>query len=213
MQCGFCTPGMLMTARDIVMRLPQADEKRIRLELSGNLCRCTGYVGIVAAVRSALTKTSRRRDGASPARSGGIASARAPARTFPQFTGHARRKHGSSGRVRHRQSRCHRLDDRRARRRGAAPVVFRSVPTGAGLEVLLRSRPGDPVHARRAADRAASRRPRRRRGERQARADRERVSSEFWTSPATSTIFVPSCAPPDAMPRAPRARAPSCRTR
>ena len=58
LQCGFCTPGMLMTARDIVMRLPQADEKRIRLELSGNLCRCTGYVGIVAAVRSALTKTT-----------------------------------------------------------------------------------------------------------------------------------------------------------
>jgi aerobic carbon-monoxide dehydrogenase small subunit len=58
LQCGFCTPGMLMTARDIVMRLPQADEKRIRLELSGNLCRCTGYVGIVAAVRSALTKAA-----------------------------------------------------------------------------------------------------------------------------------------------------------
>ena len=54
LQCGFCTPGMLMTARDIVTRLPSADEKRIRLELSGNLCRCTGYVGIVAAVQSAL---------------------------------------------------------------------------------------------------------------------------------------------------------------
>jgi carbon-monoxide dehydrogenase small subunit len=54
LQCGFCTPGMLMTARDIVTRLPDADEKRIRLELSGNLCRCTGYVGIVNAVQSAL---------------------------------------------------------------------------------------------------------------------------------------------------------------
>jgi carbon-monoxide dehydrogenase small subunit len=54
LQCGFCTPGMLMTARDIVTRLPDADEKRIRLELSGNLCRCTGYVGIVEAVQSAL---------------------------------------------------------------------------------------------------------------------------------------------------------------
>jgi carbon-monoxide dehydrogenase small subunit len=51
LQCGFCTPGMLMTARDIVLRLPDADERRIRLELSGNLCRCTGYVGIVRAVR------------------------------------------------------------------------------------------------------------------------------------------------------------------
>ena len=54
LQCGFCTPGMLMTARDIATRLPDADERRIRLELSGNLCRCTGYVGIVEAVKSAL---------------------------------------------------------------------------------------------------------------------------------------------------------------
>ena len=54
LQCGFCTPGMLMTARDIVTRIPDADEKRIRQELSGNLCRCTGYVGIVEAVQSAL---------------------------------------------------------------------------------------------------------------------------------------------------------------
>ena len=50
LQCGFCTPGMLITARDIVVRLPDADERRIRLELSGNLCRCTGYVGIVRAI-------------------------------------------------------------------------------------------------------------------------------------------------------------------
>src|SRR5262245_49249058 len=50
LQCGFCTPGMLITARDIIMRLPDADERRIRLELSGNLCRCTGYVGIVRAI-------------------------------------------------------------------------------------------------------------------------------------------------------------------
>jgi carbon-monoxide dehydrogenase small subunit len=50
LQCGFCTPGMLATARDIVTRLPDADEARIRRELSGNLCRCTGYVGIVKAI-------------------------------------------------------------------------------------------------------------------------------------------------------------------
>ncbi len=54
LQCGFCTPGMLMTARDIITRLPDANEKRIRLELSGNLCRCTGYVGIVEAIKSAM---------------------------------------------------------------------------------------------------------------------------------------------------------------
>jgi len=54
LQCGYCTPGMLTTARDIVLRLPDADEARVRVELSGNLCRCTGYMGIVAAVMSVL---------------------------------------------------------------------------------------------------------------------------------------------------------------
>ncbi len=54
LQCGFCTPGMLITSRDILHRLPHADEKRVRLELSGNLCRCTGYKGIVNAVCAAL---------------------------------------------------------------------------------------------------------------------------------------------------------------
>ncbi|ANN66975.1 xanthine dehydrogenase family Fe-S subunit [Bordetella bronchialis] len=54
LQCGYCTPGMLATARDIVLRLPDADEARVRVELSGNLCRCTGYMGIVAAVMSVL---------------------------------------------------------------------------------------------------------------------------------------------------------------
>jgi carbon-monoxide dehydrogenase small subunit len=54
LQCGFCTPAMLITARDIIQRLPDADEARIRLELSGNLCRCTGYVGIVRAVTRAM---------------------------------------------------------------------------------------------------------------------------------------------------------------
>jgi aerobic carbon-monoxide dehydrogenase small subunit len=54
LQCGFCTPGMLVTARDIVERLPQADEARMRKELAGNLCRCTGYAGIVKAVKAVL---------------------------------------------------------------------------------------------------------------------------------------------------------------
>ncbi|MDR6951838.1 carbon-monoxide dehydrogenase small subunit [Ancylobacter sp. 3268] len=52
LQCGFCTPGMLVMARDIVLRRPQADEDTIRHELAGNLCRCTGYVGIVRAIRN-----------------------------------------------------------------------------------------------------------------------------------------------------------------
>ena len=59
LQCGYCTPGMLVTARDIVLRLPDADEARVRRELSGNLCRCTGYVGIVRAIAKVLA--SRRR--------------------------------------------------------------------------------------------------------------------------------------------------------
>jgi carbon-monoxide dehydrogenase small subunit len=54
LQCGYCTPGMLVTARDIVLRLPDADEARIRKELSGNLCRCTGYMGIVRAIQRVL---------------------------------------------------------------------------------------------------------------------------------------------------------------
>jgi carbon-monoxide dehydrogenase small subunit len=56
LQCGFCTPGMMATARDIVTRLPGADEARIRRELSGNLCRCTGYVGIVRAITRVLAE-------------------------------------------------------------------------------------------------------------------------------------------------------------
>lgn len=63
LQCGYCTPGMLMTARDIVRRLPDADEARVREELAGNLCRCTGYAGIVRAILDVLRA---RRDGAMP---------------------------------------------------------------------------------------------------------------------------------------------------
>ena len=50
LQCGFCTPGMVMSAIDLVQRYPNADEKTIRAELEGNLCRCTGYHNIVKAV-------------------------------------------------------------------------------------------------------------------------------------------------------------------
>jgi aerobic carbon-monoxide dehydrogenase small subunit len=59
LQCGYCTPGMLVACRDIVLRLPEADEARVREEMAGNLCRCTGYRGIVRAVLSVLT--ARRR--------------------------------------------------------------------------------------------------------------------------------------------------------
>ena len=53
LQCGFCTPGMVLSAIDLVQRHPQADEAKIRAELEGNLCRCTGYQHIVNAVRAA----------------------------------------------------------------------------------------------------------------------------------------------------------------
>jgi len=53
LQCGFCTPGMVMSAIDLVQRHPNADEKTIRAELEGNLCRCTGYQNIVKAVMEA----------------------------------------------------------------------------------------------------------------------------------------------------------------
>jgi carbon-monoxide dehydrogenase small subunit len=56
LQCGYCTPGMLVTARDIVLRLPDADEARVREELAGNLCRCTGYRGIVRAILAVLAQ-------------------------------------------------------------------------------------------------------------------------------------------------------------
>ena len=65
LQCGYCTPGMLITAHDIVRRLPDADEARIRKELAGNLCRCTGYQGIVRAIGRVLAE--RRAHAPAPA--------------------------------------------------------------------------------------------------------------------------------------------------
>jgi aerobic carbon-monoxide dehydrogenase small subunit len=53
LQCGFCTPGMLMTAMDLLKKYPLASDDEIREGLSGNLCRCTGYQNIVAAIRAA----------------------------------------------------------------------------------------------------------------------------------------------------------------
>ena len=53
LQCGFCTPGMIMSAVDLVKRHPNADEATIREELEGNICRCTGYHNIVKAIKDA----------------------------------------------------------------------------------------------------------------------------------------------------------------
>ena len=62
LQCGFCTPGMLMTAHALLTEEPDADADRIRSVLSGNLCRCTGYIPIVEAVleaRAAYRKSDK----------------------------------------------------------------------------------------------------------------------------------------------------------
>lgn len=60
LQCGFCTPGMLMTVTDLLRKYPLASDEEIRAGLSGNLCRCTGYEHIVEAVRALV----RQREGA-----------------------------------------------------------------------------------------------------------------------------------------------------
>ncbi len=53
LQCGFCTPGMIMTAVDLIRRKPMLDEQTVREELEGNICRCTGYHNIVKAILAA----------------------------------------------------------------------------------------------------------------------------------------------------------------
>lgn len=52
-QCGFCTPGMILTAKGLLDRQPSPSEKEIRLEMAGNLCRCTGYAKIIEAIQTA----------------------------------------------------------------------------------------------------------------------------------------------------------------
>ena len=52
-QCGYCTPGMIMSAAGLLNRTPDPTEEEIRVALSGNICRCSGYVQIVAAVKAA----------------------------------------------------------------------------------------------------------------------------------------------------------------
>ena len=61
LQCGFCTPGMILTAVDMIRRKPQLDRKTIRAELEGNLCRCTGYHNIVSAIEAAAKQMAEAR--------------------------------------------------------------------------------------------------------------------------------------------------------
>ncbi|MGB8858878.1 MAG: (2Fe-2S)-binding protein [Ilumatobacteraceae bacterium] len=57
-QCGFCTPGMLLSATALLARTPRPTEEEVRIGLSGNLCRCTGYTKIVAAVQRTAAEIS-----------------------------------------------------------------------------------------------------------------------------------------------------------
>jgi len=60
LQCGYCTPGMLMTSVALLARNPSPDEPEIRRAISGNLCRCTGYVNIVKAVQYAAARSKEQ---------------------------------------------------------------------------------------------------------------------------------------------------------
>jgi|SRR5689334_3666262 aerobic carbon-monoxide dehydrogenase small subunit len=59
LQCGFCTPGMMMSARALLERNPQPTEQEIRWAIAGNLCRCTGYQNIIKAIRYASKKMAQ----------------------------------------------------------------------------------------------------------------------------------------------------------
>jgi carbon-monoxide dehydrogenase small subunit len=59
LQCGFCTPGLVLVVSELARRSASLSDKEVREELSGNICRCTGYVGIVRAVRLAEEKLAR----------------------------------------------------------------------------------------------------------------------------------------------------------
>jgi carbon-monoxide dehydrogenase small subunit len=60
LQCGFCTPGMLIAGRDLVLRASTADDREIRVAMSGNLCRCTGYVGVIRAIQTVIADRRSR---------------------------------------------------------------------------------------------------------------------------------------------------------
>jgi aerobic carbon-monoxide dehydrogenase small subunit len=66
LQCGFCTPGMIMMAHDLLQRKPNPTEQEVRHGLDGNLCRCTGYVNIVRAVQAAVRKMTPLSIGVGP---------------------------------------------------------------------------------------------------------------------------------------------------
>jgi aerobic carbon-monoxide dehydrogenase small subunit len=92
LQCGYCTPGMLVSARDLVLRSPEPDEQAIRVAMSGNLCRCTGYVGIIRAIKSVIA--ARRGRGIAPVSGAGRTA------LGPAGSGHAAADSGAPAPVR-----------------------------------------------------------------------------------------------------------------
>jgi carbon-monoxide dehydrogenase small subunit len=60
LQCGFCTPGMIMSVRQLLKQHPNPTEREIRHNLGGNICRCTGYHNIVGAIEALITEAHRR---------------------------------------------------------------------------------------------------------------------------------------------------------
>jgi len=67
-QCGFCTPGFIMTAVDLLERNPDPTEAEIREAISGNMCRCTGYIAIIEAIRIAARRLAPTRPAQGPER-------------------------------------------------------------------------------------------------------------------------------------------------
>ena len=125
LQCGYCTPGMLITAYDIVVRLPDAGDARVREELAGNLCRCTGYAGIVEAVKAVLDE-AQTAGGATPGMTG-TGPASAP---------------GTDGRPGH--DAAHEGSVRRSQDAGAGHVVGGSARRPSASQATGRQRSGAP---------------------------------------------------------------------
>ena len=145
LQCGYCTPGMLVSAWDIARRLPDADEPQIRAELAGNLCRCTGYQGIVEAVADVLADSARPEPAAVSARRAPVAArmerpapgsgetASAPARSGPGAgTAHAASTEPSGA-----------IDGTRTLEPGTGPPSASTGPAGPSGQVL--PEPGGPA--------------------------------------------------------------------
>ncbi|MFC7448611.1 (2Fe-2S)-binding protein [Rhodococcus daqingensis] len=86
LQCGFCTPGMMMSARALLDRTPNPDEQTIREAISGQICRCTGYTTIVRSVQWAAAHEEGAAREPEPARGSGPTAARPEATERPRVT-------------------------------------------------------------------------------------------------------------------------------